>query len=476
METEYDLIVIGAGPVGENVAAGAVAGGLSVVIVESELVGGECSYWACMPTKTLLRDASALDAAKGLPGAAAAITGSIDESKVFERRDSFTHHWQSASQVEWLDSTGIDLIRGVGRLSSDKDVSVTLNSGEEVILHARHAVAVCTGTRPTMPDIPGLDKAKVWTNREAVATNSVPKRLAVIGGGVVAVEMASVFSALGSEVTILARHTVLANFEPCAVSRVLDAFNEQGIRVRTNTSPESVSYVESGAAVLSLSNGDQLEVDQVLVAVGRTPNTGDLGLAEVTGGRGPWISVDETLRVVDAASAPIPWLYAVGDVNHRALLTHQGKYQARAAASAIVARARGEEVSEEDWTRAVATADHHAVPQVVFTRPELIAVGQTLAQAERSGASVRYADVEFSDVAGAAVHSDGYTGTARLIIDEDRRTVLGFTAVGPDLAELLHAATIAIVGEIPIDRLWHAVPAYPTMSDVWLRLLEKLGR
>jgi len=170
------------------------------------------------------------------------------------------------------------------------------------------------------------------------------------------------------------------------------------------------------------------------------------------------------------------WLYAAGDVNRRALLTHQGKYQARAVGDVIVARAKGEKVDDGSWGRHVATADARAVPQVVFTDPEVASVGLTAAAAAAAGLRTRVVDYDLGGVAGAALHAEGYQGQARMVVDEDRRVIVGLTLVGPDVAELIHAATIAIVGEVPLDRLWHAVPAYPTVSEIWLRLLETYGR
>jgi len=207
------------------------------------------------------------------------------------------------------------------------------------------------------------------------------------------------------------------------------------------------------------------------VATGRVPRTTDLGLETIGLEEGSWLDVDDTLLV-----RGFDWLYAVGDVNHRALLTHQGKYQARAAGDVIAARARGGEVDDRPWGAHVATADHDAVPQVTFTDPEVASVGLTAAGAEKRGLNVKVLDYDLAHVAGSSEQSDAYIGKARAIVDLDRGVLVGATFVGPDIAELLHSATIAIVGEVPVKRLWHAVPSYPTVSEVWLRLLETLGR
>jgi pyruvate/2-oxoglutarate dehydrogenase complex dihydrolipoamide dehydrogenase (E3) component len=467
---EYDVIVIGAGPVGENVADRVVQGGLTAAIVESELVGGECSYWACMPSKALLRSGAVLRAARAVDGAKQAVTGGLDVAAVLRRRDGMVHDWDDSSQVEWLQGAGIDLVRGHGHLAGDKRVSVTAGDGTTTELVARHAVVVATGSAALLPDIPGLADVEPWTSREATGVQDVPSSLAILGGGVVGVEMATAFASLGTEVTLLARSALLAGMEPFAGERVADALREQGVDVRIGVELTRAAR-DDGGVVLTLSDGDELTVDEVLVATGRVPRTADLGLESVGLEPGDWIDVDDTLRVTGS-----DWLYAAGDVNHRALLTHQGKYQARAAGDVIVARAKGEAIDDRPWGAHVATADAEAVPQVTFTDPEVASVGLTAAAAEKAGRRIRVLDYDLSWIAGASEQSDDYRGQARAIVDEDRGTIIGATFVGPDVAELLHSATIAVVGEVPLDRLWHAVPSYPTVSEVWLRLLETYGR
>ncbi|MFC3499672.1 dihydrolipoyl dehydrogenase family protein [Micromonospora krabiensis] len=474
----YDVVVIGAGPVGENVADRVVRGGLTAAIVERELVGGECSYWACMPTKALLRSAAALRAARRLPGAREAVTGDLDASAVLRRRDSFTANWSDDGQVAWLDSAGIALYRGQGRISAERVVEVTGADGAAISLTARHAVVVATGSGALVPDVTGLRESAPWTSREAAAASEVPGRLAVIGGGVVATEMATAFASLGSVVTVLARDGVLPQAEPFVGERVTRSLRDAGVSVRLGAEAASVHRDGDDTVHVKLTDGEQVEADEVLVATGRTPNTQDIGLNRIGLQPGAWLRVDDTLRVVDGAGALIGdgWLYAAGDVNRRVLLTHQGKYQARAVGDVIVARAKGEPVQDGRWGRHVATADERAVPQVVFTDPEVASVGLTAAAAAAAGLRIRVVDYDLAAVAGAALHADGYQGHARMVVDEDRKVIVGFTLVGPDVGELLHAATIAVVGEVPLDRLWHAVPAYPTVSEVWLRLLEAYGR
>jgi dihydrolipoamide dehydrogenase len=470
MSDEYDLIVLGGGPVGENVADRAVQGGLTAIIVESELVGGECSYWACMPSKALLRPAQALRAAQNVRGAAAAVTGSLDVAAVFARRDSFTSDWSDDGQVRWLESAHIDLARGHGRLTGEREVTVTGTDGTMRVLRARHAVAISTGSDAVIPPIDGLAGASPWTSREATSAQELPESLAVIGGGVVAVEMATAYAALGSAVTVIARSGLLGGMEPFAGERVAAGLKELGVDVRLSVGTESVRRDEEGVHI-ALSDGSTVTASEVLVATGRSPRSGDIGLETVGLEPGTWISVDDTLRVPD-----IPWLYAVGDVNGRVLLTHQGKYQARAAGDVIAARALGGAVDDGPWGRHAATADHAAAPQVTFSFPEVASVGLTEKAAKDAGIAVQVVDYDLGWVAGASLYEDGFEGQARLVIDTERDVVVGATFVGPEVAELVQTATLAIVGEVPIARLWHAVPAYPTVSEIWLRLLGGYGR
>ncbi|MEU4091755.1 NAD(P)/FAD-dependent oxidoreductase [Streptomyces sp. NPDC026673] len=465
----YDVVVIGGGPVGENVADRAAAAGLSTVIVERELLGGECSYWACEPSKALLRPVVARADALRVPGLREA-AGPLDVDAVLAHRDKMAAYWKDEGQVDWLGSVGVDLIRGHGRLAGPREVEVRTPEGGTVALTARKAVAVCTGTGAALPAVSGLDAVGPWTSREATGADKVPGRLAVVGGGVVAVEMATAWQGLGSEVTMLVRGDagLLPRMEPFAGELVADALREAGVDVRLGASVASLAR-EDGEVRITLADGGHLVADEILFATGRTPNTWDLGLETIGLTPGDWLKVDDTFRVTDVADG---WFYAVGDVNHRALLTHQGKYQARIAGAVIAARAGGDPVDDTAWGAHVATADSVAVPQVVFTHPEIAAVGMTTQEAERSGRRISVVDYDLARVAGAHQYVEGYQGRARMLVDEDRGTVVGVTFAGPGVAELVHSATIAVVGEVPLDRLWHVVPAFPTLGEVWLRLLE----
>ncbi|WP_280445966.1 dihydrolipoyl dehydrogenase family protein [Nocardia brasiliensis] len=468
--TEYDVIVIGGGPAGENAAAYAIAGSeRTAVLVERELVGGECSYWACIPSKALLRPGHVLAAAQAMDGITA--TG-LDVAAVLRRRDSFAGH-DDTSQVKWASDNRIDVVRGTGRLAGPRRVEV-----DGRMLTARHAVVLATGTTANVPDIPGLRAALPWISRDATNLHEVPERVLVIGGGVVACEAATWLAALGAQVSLVVRgDRVLAAAEPFAGERVVEALTERGVRVLLNTAPVRVhrpdakdtgeGRVHGGPVTVRLHSAqgaDEIEVDEIIVAAGRTPATAGLGLAEV-GLPDGYVEVDDqlTVRGVDG-----DWLYCVGDLNHRAALTHMGKYQARVCGDVIAARAEGRPLTD---ARFAASADHAQVPQVVFTAPEVASVGLTEAAARAAGHAVETVELDIA-VAGSSLARNDFAGHAKLVIDPATDTLLGATFVGPEVGEQLHAATIAVVGKVPLATLWHAVPAFPAVSEFWLRLLE----
>ena len=458
MSPDVDVIVIGGGAVGENVADYAARGGLTAMIIEAELLGGECSYWACMPSKALLRTGHAVAALRRLPGTSA----EFDPLAVLTRRDAIAHNWDDSGQVEWAEGAGITVRRGRARLTGTRTVTV---DGEQ--LTARRAVALCTGSVPVRPPVPGLDTVRTWSSRDATSTKEIPSRLGVLGGGVVGCELAQAFRRLGSAVMLLQRGpALLPALEPFAGERVAAALRTEGVDVRLDAALDSVAA--AGDAVQLHVGGETITADELLVATGRRPNTADLGLESFGLEAGAALAVDDS-GLVDGVDGQ--WLYAAGDVTGRAPLTHQGKYDARIAGAAIAARAAGQPVDTAPWGEHAATADHAAVPQVVFTDPEVAAVGLTEARARDAGQDVRVVDLPIA-VGGSTLQADGYDGAARLVVDRKREVLLGATFVGQDVAEMVHAATVAVVGEVPMARLWHAVPAYPTISEVWLRLLE----
>ncbi len=458
--TDYDVLVIGAGPAGENVADVATQGGLKVAIVERQLVGGECSYWGCMPSKALLRPGEAMRMMKRVPGARAALTGDLDVEKALKRRNSLAANWDDSGQVNWLDSANVDLIRGHGRLAGERTVEVTTDDGTVTRFAAAKAVVVAVGTGALIPPIEGLRETRTWDNRDITEAKEVPRRLLVLGGGVIGVEMAQAWNDLGSEeVTIVEMAPrLLPREEPFVGAELKEALESYGITVHVESKMVKVERDASDAPVRGhLENGIIVEADEILVAIGRRPLTADLGLETVGLEPGKFIQVDEHLL---ATGIDGRWLYVVGDVNGRALLTHAGKYQARIAGNHIAGH------DTKAW------GDVAAVPRVIFTDPAIAAVGLTEAEAADRGLNVHTVQYDVGWTAGAAALGQGIKGTSQLVIDGDRQTIVGATFVGPGVGELLHAATIAIVGEVDLNTLWHAIPSFPTISEIWLRFSE----
>ncbi|MCG5215994.1 dihydrolipoyl dehydrogenase family protein [Streptosporangium sp. KLBMP 9127] len=469
MADDFDVIVIGAGPAGENVAARAVRGGLTAAVVEDVLAGGECAYWACVPSKALLRPVELTAEVGRVPGLE---PGPIDSAAVLARRDEVVSHFDDSGQVGWIEGLPAEFVRGRGRLAGPRRVEVTARDGSVRLLTARQAVVLATGSTAVIPPVPGLAEAAPWTSHEVTAATGVPARLVVLGGGVVACEMAQAMHGLGSrETTLLVRGSgLLGKIEPFAGELLARSFVESGIGVRFGAQVRRVERPEPGGKVtVHLAQGPPVEADELLVATGRRAATAGLGLGTIGLPEDEPVTVDDTLRATGVADG---WLYAVGDVNGRVLLTHMGKYQARACGDVIVARARGE---RDDLPSYRDLAGGYGAPQVVFTDPQVCAVGRTEEQARQEGFAVRVVEYDLGAVAGAFLLGDGYRGRAKAVVDEDRGVLLGVTFAGPGTAELLHSATIAVTAEVPLDRLWHAVPSFPTVSEVWLRLLEAYG-
>ena len=476
----WDVIVIGAGAAGENAAQYAIQNSdRTAALVEHELVGGECSYWACMPSKVLLRPVELLDDARAVPGVSQMLSGSPDLEAVLERRDSFTHHHDDSSQVKWAKGAGIDVVRGRARLAGERTVELTEPDGSTRTLQARHAVVVATGSTATVPPVDGLREAKPWTSRDVTNMRELPERVLVVGGGVVACESTTWLNGLGArEVTMVEiAPSLLGGQEAFVGETIAEQFAERGIKVLVDTEIESVErpgvkdtgigQIHGGPAKV-VAGGSTFEVDEIVVAAGRTPATEDLGLERIgidVSNSDGYLTTDDHMAVV----AGPDWLYAVGDVNGRALLTHMGKYQARIAGDVIAARAEGRSI---EGPRYRDVADHDIVPAVVFSQPQVASVGISEATAHERGTDVLALEYDIGSVAGARVVRDGYSGKAKLVVDRASDTLVGATFLGPDVAELLHAATIAIVGKVPLETLWHAVPSYPTVSEIWLRLLE----
>jgi len=456
-DTTWDVIVVGGGPAGETAAGECARRGLSTSLVETERFGGECSYWACVPSKVLLRPLEVAWESAHVPALAGALQGRLDVTALMRTRDEAISGLDDAGQVEWVENAGITPLRGRGRLVGERRVEIEAADGQRTVHEARRAVILSTGSRPRLPPVPGLEDAKPWTNREGTHAGVVPGRLVVIGAGPVACELAQAWSGLGAQVTLLVRgDALLTRMEPFVGEQILERFRAGGIDVRLSTEARKVMREQDGTVRLALSDGSELEADALLVATGRKPATDGLGLESVGVDASQPVEVDDRLRVRGAAG---DWLYAVGDVNGRTLLTHMGKYQGWVAAAVIA--------GEDSALRA-----RDAIPQVLFTHPQAASVGLTLERARRNGLRARATKVPFSSAAGTQLMGKGLKGEAQLVIDEEREVLVGATFIGPFAGELLHGATIAVVGEVPLSTLWHAVPSFPTVSEVWLRLLE----
>ncbi len=453
--SEFDAIVIGAGPAGEVSAAGLAAEGLEVALVERELVGGECAFYACMPSKALLRPGELLAEVQRVPGAREATTGTLDPHVVLRRRDEVVHDLDDTSKLPWVRNRGIVLIRGQARLDGERRVRV----GDE-LLEARRAVVLAVGSGAAIPPIPGLREIEPWTNRAGTLARNVPPRLTILGGGVVGCELAQAWSSLGSQVTLVeARDALLADEEPFAGRQLADALAQAGVDLRLGAGATSAGRLADGTFTLTLADGAALGSEALLVAVGRRPHTGDLGLETVGLTPGETVAVDDRMRVPGR-----DWLYAAGDVNGRALLTHSGKYQARVAVATIMNRDL-----RAQW-------DGPRSPRIVFTDPQIAAVGLTLEAALADGVPARAIDADIATTPGASFVGKGAPSNGRLVVDTERGVIVGATFTGPQIADLLHAATIALVGEVPVERLVHAIPAFPTRTEVWLRLLDEWAR
>ncbi|KAF2098961.1 dihydrolipoyl dehydrogenase [Rhizodiscina lignyota] len=473
----YDVICIGSGWAGRVIGARLVKAGYTAVVVEEELVGGDCPFWACVPSKALLRPLQALEEAKAVTGVKERLNSAngVDVHAVFARRDAFTSKWNDADRlVPLVENSGADLVRGVGRLTGVKKVSVQSGSGDKIELEAKLAVALCSGSVPMIPNIPGLAEVNPWGPRQATSASEVPEHLIVLGAGAVGCEMSAVYASFGGKVSLVCiAPEVLPRMDPEAGKLVRGSLESQGVKIHLSTEATKVHREANGSVKVELSTGETIQGTEILVAAGRKARTNDMGLEQFgLKTDGTPLPVNESLLV---DSVPGDWLYAAGDINGRAPLTHSCKYHGKIAANAIIAKAKGINVRPREYDNVSATADHTAVPQVVFTNPNAASVGLTRTRAQKEGRAFREVTAPVVSV-GAMLHAEGYkAGWAQWIVEEQTNKLLGATLVGDDVAELIHPSTVAIVGGLTLEQLTHAIPAFPTLSEVYLNLVDAAG-
>jgi pyruvate/2-oxoglutarate dehydrogenase complex dihydrolipoamide dehydrogenase (E3) component len=462
---DFDVIVVGGGVGGVAAVRKLASVGLAVVLVEDRLVGGECHYWGCNPSKTLLRPIEVFNLAKAVPGVREAISDEgLDVAAIFAKRDAIIEHLSDQDRIASLRQAGVTVFHGFGRLSGQRTVRVAYAVGDttEAVLTARHAVVLATGTRPNVPEIPGLVHARPWTNRDLTTMTKVPPRALVVGGGPVGVESATILTGLGSAVTLLVRgNTLLPNCEPEARELVAQSLRSQGVTIHFETELSAVARPVTGGPVTATFHGQTIEVDEVVLAAGRRTNTVDIGLETLGLPGGGFVSVNDHLQALGVTG---DWLYALGDITGRARLSHISTYHGHVVADIIAALAAGRELSEHELT----ARDAGSLAQVIFTEPQVASAGRTESQARAEGFVVRTRTAHYpGTLSFLALFRDGFQGWAKLVINAETNTLLGATFVGPEFSELVQAATLAILAKIPVSLLRHVVAPHPTVNQVW---------
>ncbi|MCV7089488.1 dihydrolipoyl dehydrogenase family protein [Mycobacterium interjectum] len=460
---DFDVVVVGGGVGGVAAVRKLASVGLSVALVENRLVGGECHYWGCNPSKTLLRPIEVFNLAKSVPGVRETISDrALDVAAVFAKRDAIIEHLSDQDRSASLRQAGVAVFHGFGRLSGERTVRVAHADHTEDVLEARYAVVVATGTHPNVPEIPGLAQARPWTNRELTTMTQVPRRALVVGGGPVSVEFATILSGLGSAVTLLVRgNTLLRDCEPEARELVAQSLRSKGVAIHFQTELSAVARPVPGGPVTATFHRQTIEVDEIVLAAGRCTNTDNIGLETLGLPGGGSVSVDDHLQAVGVAG---DWLYALGDTTGRARLSHISTYHGRVVADIIAARAAGRELSENELT----ARDAGSLAQVIFTEPQVASAGRTERQARAAGFAVRTRTACYpGTLSFLALFRDGFQGWAKLVINAETNTLLGATFVGPEFSELVQAATLAIVAKVPVNLLRHAVAPHPTVNQVW---------
>jgi pyruvate/2-oxoglutarate dehydrogenase complex dihydrolipoamide dehydrogenase (E3) component len=454
-----DVVVIGMGPGGEDVAGRLAEAGVDVIGVDRELVGGECPYWGCVPSKMMIRAANLLAEARRIPGMAGDVTVQPDWGPVAQRiRDEATDDWDDRVAVERFENKGGRFVRGEGHIVAPGQVAV----GDRVI-EARRGIVVATGTHATAPPIPGLDAVPYWTNREAIEAKELPPSLLVLGGGAVGAELAQVFARFGVEVSVVeALDRLVAGDEPEAGRLLADVFEREGITVHTSASVTGVHRDSAGVAV-GLADGTTLTASQLLVATGRRAELAAVGLAAVGVDESQrWVPVDEHLRVTvtsdgrrqstgdhGAVGGGRAGVWAVGDITGKGAFTHVAIYQSPIAVADILGRDHP-------------PADYRALPRVTFTDPEIGAVGLTEAQARDAGIDARTGTANVQATARGWIHKAGNDGLIKLVEDPERGVLVGATAMSPTGGEILGLLTLAVHAQVPTEQLRHMIYAYPT--------------